>query len=117
MSIQIMRSLILFKYILILQISDEYAPISLLCGFGGERPPIETRSNVMYVHFISNNYLTAAGFNLTFEAVRSKYDPVMRFLLQMRPANVIVSLHIHTDSLDPIPSCSRTRGIETDERS
>ena len=60
------------------QISDAYAPLTALCGFGGERPPLETRSNVMYVLFVSNNYLTAAGFNLTFEAVPSKYKPVVQ---------------------------------------
>ena len=43
-----------------------------LCGFGGERPPMETISNVMYVDFVSNNYLTYAGFNVTYEAIQSK---------------------------------------------
>ena len=54
------------------QIYDTYGSLSLLCGFGGARDPIETRSNEMYVLFVSNNVLIYHGFNITYATIQSK---------------------------------------------
>ena len=54
------------------QISDNIGELTILCGFGDVRPPLETRSSMMFVEFYSNNYLVFKGFNVTYEAIESK---------------------------------------------
>ena len=54
------------------QISDEFMVLSKMCGYGGARPPNETRTNILFVEFHSDNFFTAPGFNMTFEAIHSK---------------------------------------------
>ena len=47
-----------------------------MCGISDNMVPgevMETRSNVMYIRFLSNNINTARGFNLTYAEFESKY--------------------------------------------
>ena len=57
------------------QIEQEFAETYLLCGSveGGVTASMKTRSNVLVVKFTSNFMNSARGFNLSYEAIESKY--------------------------------------------
>ena len=55
----------------IFQIADTIGPLVFLCGTGSVQPQ-ETRTNVMYVQFVSNNVVSRGGFNMSYSQVRSK---------------------------------------------
>ena len=75
-----------------IQIADSIGPLSVLCGTGSA-PPGETRTNVMFVQFISNNVVSRTGFNMTYVQERSKLNALPTIL------EVIIEQRVQAPSL------------------